>query len=146
MGAVLTCSLMAMEAQPNAQDPVVEARMIHISEELRCLVCQNESLASSHAKLAEDLREEVRSLIRQNKSDDEIKAFLISRYGDFVLYRPTVKPMTWVLWFGPFVLLLAALTTLVIYLRQRQRQAPTTAWSDEELQKAEQLLKDGGST
>jgi cytochrome c-type biogenesis protein CcmH len=136
---------MAMEAAPNAQDPVVEARMVHISEELRCMVCQNESLASSHAELAGDLREEVRSLIRQNKTDDEIKAFLITRYGDFVLYRPAVKPMTWALWFGPFVLLLVALTAMVMYLRQRQGQAPSAVWSDEDLKKAERLLKDGES-
>jgi len=141
----LAGSLMAKEAEPNAQDPVVEARMVHISEELRCMVCQNESLASSHAELAGDLREEVRSLIRQNKTDDEIKAFLITRYGDFVLYRPTVKPMTWALWFGPFVLLLVALTAMLMYLRQRQRQAPQTSWTDEQLKKAERLLKDGES-
>lgn len=141
----LTFPLMAMEAAPNAQDPVVEARMVHISEELRCMVCQNESLASSHAELAADLREEVRSLIRQNKTDDEIKAFLISRYGDFVLYRPAVKPMTWALWFGPFVLLLAALTAMVMYLRQRQKTLPQAGWTDEELKKAERLLKDGES-
>ncbi|WP_350294706.1 cytochrome c-type biogenesis protein [Limnohabitans sp. Rim8] len=141
----LAGSLMAREAEPSAQDPVVEARMVHISEELRCMVCQNESLASSHAELAGDLREEVRSLIRQNKTDDEIKAFLITRYGDFVLYRPTVKPMTWALWFGPFVLLLLALTAMVMYLRQRQRQTPQAGWTDEELKKAERLLKDGES-
>jgi len=141
----LTSPLMAMEAAPNAQDPGVEARMVHISEELRCMVCQNESLASSHAELAADLREEVRSLIRQNKTDDEIKAFLISRYGDFVLYRPAVKPMTWALWFGPFVLLLVALTAMVMYLRQRQGQAPSAVWTDEDLKKAERLLKDGES-
>jgi cytochrome c-type biogenesis protein CcmH len=136
---------MAMEAAPNAEDPVVEARMVHISEELRCMVCQNESLASSHAELAADLREEVRSLIRQNKTDDEIKAFLITRYGDFVLYRPAVKPMTWALWFGPFVLLLVALTAMVMSLRQRQKTVPQAGWTDEELKKAERLLKDGES-
>ena len=134
-----------MEAAPNAEDPVVEARMVHISEELRCMVCQNESLASSHAELAADLREEVRSLIRQNKTDDEIKAFLITRYGDFVLYRPAVKPMTWALWFGPFVLLLVALTGMVMYLRQRQKTVLQAGWTDEELKKAERLLKDGES-
>jgi cytochrome c-type biogenesis protein CcmH len=134
-----------MEAAPNAQDPVVEARMVHISEELRCMVCQNESLASSHAELAADLREEVRSLIRQNKTDVEIKAFLISRYGDFVLYRPAVKPMTWALWFGPFVLLLVALTAMLMYLRQRQKTLLQAGWTDEELKKAERLLKDGES-
>jgi cytochrome c-type biogenesis protein CcmH len=141
----LISPVMAGEAAPSAQDPVLEARLIHISEELRCLVCQNESLASSHAELANDLREEVRNLIRQKKSDAEIKDFLITRYGDFVLYRPAVKPMTWALWFGPFALLAMALTALVMYLRQRQRQAPQAAWTDEELKKAERLLKDGES-
>jgi cytochrome c-type biogenesis protein CcmH len=140
IGAVL-----ALEATPNAQDPVVEARMIHISEELRCLVCQNESLASSHAELAGDLREEVRGLIRQNKSDNEIKEFLITRYGDFVLYRPAVKPVTWALWFGPFALLAVALFATGLYLRQRQRLHAPLAWTAEEMKKAEQLLKDGES-
>jgi cytochrome c-type biogenesis protein CcmH len=86
---------MAREAQPMAEDPQVEARLVVIADELRCLVCQNESLASSHAELAEDLRREVRKLIRDNKSDAEIKTYLVERYGDFVLYRPKVKPLTW---------------------------------------------------
>ncbi len=143
--AVCTGPARALEASPNAQDPVVEARMIRISEELRCLVCQNESLASSHAELAGDLREEVRGLIRQNKSDEDIKDFLIARYGDFVLYRPAVKPVTWALWFGPFALLIAAVAGVAVYLRQRQRLATASSWSAEELQKAEQMLKDGES-
>ncbi|WP_199172484.1 cytochrome c-type biogenesis protein [Limnohabitans sp. 15K] len=145
IGPLLACSAMATEAQPTAQDPVVEARLVNISGDLRCLVCQNESLASSHAKLADDLREEVRSLIKKNQTDEEIKTFLTARYGDFVLYRPVVKPMTWALWFGPFVLLLVALAAMLVYLRQRQRQAPASAWTDEELKKAERLLKDGES-
>jgi cytochrome c-type biogenesis protein CcmH len=145
IGPLLAGSAMATEAQPTAQDPVVEARLVNISGDLRCLVCQNESLASSHAKLADDLREEVRSLIKKNQSDDQIKEFLTARYGDFVLYRPVVKPMTWALWFGPFALLVLALTAMLIYLRQRQRQAPASAWTDEELKKAERLLKDGES-
>ena len=145
LALLLTCcsaTPWALEATPNAQDPVVEARMIHISEELRCLVCQNESLASSHAELAGDLREEVRGLIRQDKTDAEIKDFLITRYGDFVLYRPAVKPLTWVLWFGPFALLIGALVAAALYLRERQRRHTPCAWTAEELKKAEQLLKD----
>ena len=90
------------EAAPLAEDPVVEARLIEISQELRCLVCQNESLAGSRADLAQDLRREVRGLIKQGKTDAEIKTFLVDRYGDFVLYRPPVKPSTWLLWAGPF--------------------------------------------
>ena len=129
------------EAAPLAEDPVVEARLIEISQELRCLVCQNESLASSHAELADDLRREVRGLIRAGKSDTEIKSFLVSRYGDFVLYRPEVKPLTWVLWFGPFVLLLVGLWVLVRYVRARKAQVAPVALSDEQRRRAQDLLR-----
>jgi cytochrome c-type biogenesis protein CcmH len=131
----------AREAAPLAEDPAVESRLIEISQELRCLVCQNESLASSRAELADDLRREVRELIREEKSDEEIKAFLVSRYGDFVLYRPEVKPLTWVLWFGPFILLLVGVFVLVRYVRQRRAQVPSTTLSDEERRRAQDLLK-----
>jgi len=132
----------AGEASPMAEDPVVEARLVHISSELRCLVCQNESLSSSRAELADDLRREVRDLIRANKSDQEIKDFLVSRYGDFVLYRPEVKPLTWVLWFGPFVVLLVAAIFLLAYLRQRRLVVQPEALSDADRARVEQLLKD----
>ena len=129
------------EARLMAEDPKLEARLVDISQELRCLVCQNESLASSHAELADDLRNEVRELIRTGKSDQEIKDFLVARYGDFVLYRPEVKPLTWVLWFGPFLLLLVAAIFLGVYLRQRRALAAPVALSDEERERAKQLLK-----
>ena len=129
------------EARLMAEDPKLEARLVDISQELRCLVCQNESLASSHAELADDLRNEVRELIRTGKSDQEIKDFLVARYGDFVLYRPEVKPLTWVLWFGPFLLLLVAAIFLGVYLRQRLALASPAALSDEERERAQQLLK-----
>jgi cytochrome c-type biogenesis protein CcmH len=129
------------EAAPLADNPTIEARMVGIAEELRCLVCQNESLASSHAELAEDLRREVRDLIAQGKTDQEIKDYLVARYGDFVLYKPQVKPLTWVLWFGPFVLLLLAVLGVGMYLRQRRALVQTTVLSDEERARAEQLLK-----
>ena len=132
----------ADEASPMAEDPVVEARLVHISQELRCMVCQNESLSSSRAELADDLRREVRDLIRANKSDQEIKDFLVSRYGDFVLYRPEVKPLTWVLWFGPFVVLLMAAIFLLAYLRQRRLAVHPQALSDTDRARVEQLLKD----
>lgn len=132
----------AGEASPMAEDPVVEARLVHISQELRCMVCQNESLSSSRAELADDLRREVRDLIRANKSDQEIKDFLVSRYGDFVLYRPDVKPLTWVLWFGPFVVLLMAAIFLLAYLRQRRLAVHPQALSDADRARVEQLLKD----
>jgi len=119
-GLLLTPGLWAGEAAPMAEDPQVEARLVAIAEELRCLVCQNESLASSHAELAEDLRREVRKLIREDKTDAQIKTYLVERYGDFVLYRPQVKPLTWPLWFGPFVMLLVAVWGLWRYLRLRK--------------------------
>ena len=93
------------EAAPLAQDPVVEARLVGLSQELRCLVCQNESLASSHAELADDLRREVRDLIRQGKTDQEVKDFLVARYGDVILMKPPVQPDTWLLWLAPFLVL-----------------------------------------
>jgi len=136
--------LQAKEAAPLAEDPVLEKRLIHISEELRCLVCQNESLASSRAELANDLREEVRKLIRQDKSDSQIKEYLVTRYGDFVLYKPEVKPLTWVLWFGPFLLLVLAILGMAYYLRQRQgTQTGQPVLSDEDRRKVQEILKSG---
>ena len=132
----------ARDAVSLVDDPIEEARLVHISQELRCVVCQNESLSSSRAELADDLRREVRDLSRANKSDQEIKDFLVSRYGDFVLYRPEVKPLTWVLWFGPFVVLLIAGIFLLVYLRQRRATVQPQVLSDNERARVEQLLKD----
>lgn len=131
----------AGEAVPLAEDPVVEQRLIAISEELRCLVCQNESLAGSRADLAQDLRREIRTLIKAGKSDAEIMEFLVSRYGDFVRYRPPVKPVTWMLWFGPFVLLLGAVFLLVRMVR-RQRSGPAPVLDAAQREKAQSLLQD----
>lgn len=134
-------SALAREAAPLADDPAVEKRLIAISEELRCLVCQNESLAGSQAELAKDLREEVRGLIKQGKSDDEVKDFLVSRYGDFVLYRPQIKPSTYLLWAGPFLLLFVGLFALIRFLKRRNQAVVDTPLSDEEKKRAEALLK-----
>ena len=140
----LACSFAAAnEAKPLAEDPAVEQRLIRISEDIRCLVCQNESLAGSRADLANDLRREIRKLIREGKTDAEITDFLVSRYGDFVLYRPPVKPLTWVLWFGPFLLLLGGVVFLIRFLRQRQQAhaaVAETPLSDEERRRAKALL------
>ncbi|MDD2808592.1 cytochrome c-type biogenesis protein [Rhodoferax sp.] len=140
----LHCALSAQanEAAPLAEDPVVEQRLITIAEELRCLVCQNESLAGSRADLANDLRREVRSLIKSGKSDAEIKEFLVSRYGDFVLYRPPVKPTTWLLWFGPLLLLLGAIWLLIGIIRNGQKQANTPALDAAQRAKAQALLQE----
>lgn len=117
----------AGEAQPLAQDPVVEKRLNAISENLRCLVCQNESLAGSRADLAEDLRREVRNLIVAGKSDKEIIDFLVARYGDYVLYDPPFKATTLLLWVGPFVLLAGGLIGLIVFLRRRSKQPVSSA-------------------
>ena len=140
----LQCALSsyAGEATPLAEDPVVEQRMISISEELRCLVCQNESLAGSRADLAQDLRRELRELIKANKTDAEIMDYMVSRYGDFVRYRPAVKPITWLLWFGPFLLLIGAIVMLVRMVRSNQRGAESPVLDAAQRKKAQSLLKD----
>ena len=139
---VLATGAIGKEAAPLAEDETVEKRLVNIAEELRCLVCQNESLAGSRADLAEDLRREVRSLIKQGKTDQEVKDFLVSRYGDFVLYEPPVKPTTWLLWGGPFLLLVIGVAALISYLRRRSGQVRQAALTQEEREHAEALLKD----
>jgi len=140
----LQCALSsyAGEATPLAEDPVVEQRMIAISEELRCLVCQNESLAGSRADLAKDLRRELRTLIKANKTDAEIMEYMVSRYGDFVRFRPPVKPVTWLLWFGPFLLLIGAVVMSVRLVRRNQRSDGPPALDPAQRAKAQSLLKD----
>ncbi|MBU3626523.1 cytochrome c-type biogenesis protein CcmH [Polynucleobacter sp. JS-Safj-400b-B2] len=130
----------ANEAAPLADDPVTEQRLISISEEMRCLVCQNESLAGSRSDLANDLRREIRILIKEGKSDDQIRSFMVERYGDFVLYRPPVKPVTWLLWIGPFVILGLGIVGLLMYLRRRNSSVPTIALTDADNQKIDAML------
>jgi cytochrome c-type biogenesis protein CcmH len=125
--SLLALASHAKEAVPLAEDPVVEQRLIAISEDMRCLVCQNESLAASRSDLAQDLRRELRELIRQGKSDEEIKTFMVSRYGDFVLYKPPVKPTTWLLWIGPFVLMIGAIVGFFMYVRRRSQEGDDDA-------------------
>lgn len=133
-------SAWANEAQPLAKDEAVEKRMLFISEELRCLVCQNETLAASQADLANDLRREIRSLIAAGKTDQEILDFMVARYGDFVRYRPPVKPTTWLLWGGPFLLLGGGLAALLWLLRRRRKNAATPELSAEQRALAASLL------
>jgi len=130
----------AKDAAPLADDPVTEQRLISISEEMRCLVCQNESLAGSRSDLANDLRREIRILIKEGKSDDQIRSFMVERYGDFVLYRPPVKPVTWLLWIGPFVILGLGISGLLMYLRRRNRSVPDVTLTDADNQKIDALL------
>lgn len=132
----------AGEAKELAEDPKVEKRMVALAENLRCLVCQNESLASSHAELAEDLRREVREQIRAGKSDKEITDYLVTRYGDFVLYEPPMKSYTVLLWFGPFALLFGGAGFLFYQLRKRRKAVPETELTPEAQRQAAALLND----
>jgi cytochrome c-type biogenesis protein CcmH len=124
MLALLASVAWAGKMEPTAaQSDPLSARLKKLETELRCLVCQNQTLADSNADLAEDLRREVRELAVAGKSDDEIRAYLVSRYGDFVLYSPPVKPITWLLWFGPFVLLVGGGGLGWTIVRRRARAA-----------------------
>ena len=137
----LSAQVVAQEAKPLADDPELEKRVMNLSQELRCLVCQNETLAASQADLAVDLRREIREQMKAGQSDKEIIAFLTARYGDFVLYRPPVRPTTYLLWFGPFVLMVIGLGLLYRYLKQRRELIVQQPLSPEERRRAEELLK-----
>ena len=138
--SLLVPAAFGKEAQPTGEDPAVEQRLHKLSQELRCLVCQNETLADSRADLAEDLRGEIREQIKAGKSDKEIITFLTDRYGQFILYRPRVTPMTYLLWFGPFVLLAGGLWILFHYIRQRRDLVTEKPLTADEHRRAEELL------
>lgn len=133
----------AKEAQPLADDPVLEKRMMALAENLRCLVCRNETIASSHAPLAADLREQIREQMRAGKSDQEILAFMTERYSDYVLFRPPVKMTTYLLWFGPFVLLGVGVVVQYLYLKRRRERLKEKPLSEAERKRVEALLGDG---
>jgi len=133
-------SATAAEAQPVSDDPVLEQRVLQLSNELRCLVCQNQTIADSQAELAVDLRNQVRVQLRQGKSEAEILDYMVERYGDFVRYRPPVKMQTLVLWIGPFVLLAGGMFALLRYLRRRRQMPDTDDVSQRRLDEAVQLL------
>ena len=139
VGALLVPAV-AKDAKPVADDPKLEERVMNISRELRCLVCQNETLADSRADLAVDLRNQIREQMKGGKSDEEVIAFVTARYGDFVLYRPPIRPTTYLLWFGPFILLLAGLVFLFRYVRQRRELIVDTPLTAGERRRAEELL------
>jgi cytochrome c-type biogenesis protein CcmH len=141
----LPFAAMANEAKPLAEDPVLEQRMIALSENLRCLVCQNESLAGSRADLAQDLRQEIREQMRAGKSDEQVIDYLTQRYGDFVLYNPPVKPLTWLLWFGPFALLIGAVGGLYTYIKRRGGRPVDEPLSEEEKKRVADLLGNNGN-
>ena len=113
----------AAEALPASDNPELEARVMKISNELRCLVCQNETIAASHAELAVDLRRQVREMLQNGQNEQQVVDYMTARYGDFVLYRPPFKPLTALLWMGPAVMVVVGLGTLFVVLRRRSRLA-----------------------
>src|SRR4026208_2215513 len=129
------------EEEVPSDDPVIEQRLQNLSKELRCLQCQNQTLADSPAGLAADLRREIRKEIKAGKSDKEIIAFLTQRYGDFILYNPPVKATTYLLWFGPFVGLLAGMWGLCRYLGRRKKMISDKPLTVAERKEAEDLLR-----
>jgi cytochrome c-type biogenesis protein CcmH len=138
---LVTSALIAGEAAPAAQDPALEKRVTALAEELRCLVCQNQSLADSNADLAIDLKNQVREKIKQGMTDQQIVAYMVERYGDFVLYRPPVKATTFLLWFGPLLLLIGSLGAL-FYRLSRHPKTPPAELSESEHARAAALLAD----
>ena len=130
----------AADAVPTEMDPVKAARAVKLAEQLRCLVCQNQSIAESNAELANDLRGQIREQIAAGRSDDEIVAYMVNRYGDFVLYRPPLKATTALLWAGPALLLVGGALVLARNVRRRQTTAEV-ALTDDERARAEALLR-----
>lgn len=137
---LLASAAVAKQAVPTAADPLLEKRVHEITSELRCLVCQNQTIADSNAELAVDLKNQVREMVDSGRSDSEIMDYMVQRYGDFVLYRPPVKGATFLLWAGPFLLLAIGLLVLAITLRRRnavlQDDAPISAEDSERIRSA----------
>lgn len=142
LAALLGVASVSLRAELPAADPVLEARMVKLTEELRCLVCQNQSIAESNADLAQDLRREVRELLAAGKSDADVREFMVARYGDFVLYDPPLKRSTLVLWVGPGLLFAAALGGLLWQIARRRRLREA-APDPEALARARALLNEG---
>jgi len=130
----------AKEAVPLAEDPELEKKVNEITSELRCLVCQNQTIADSHAGLAIDLKNQVREMVREGKTQKDINEYMVARYGDFVRYRPPMEPKTYLLWVGPFLLLVGGILLLMFNLKKRKAVVADTPLSEEEHQKLESLL------
>lgn len=131
----------SQEASPLETNAVVEVQVQRLSEELRCLVCQNQTLADSHAELAQDLKQEIREMATKGMSDQAIIDYLVARYGDFVRYRPPLKATTALLWLGPFALLLAGAIGLVVMLRRREKMTVDAPLSADEVRQVSELLE-----
>jgi cytochrome c-type biogenesis protein CcmH len=141
MNKLVLCVLLAVTPLLfAAADPVLDQRALAIAQELRCLVCQNQTIADSDAALAVDLRKQVREKLALGMSDRDVRNFMVERYGDFILYRPPVKSTTWFLWFGPFLMLAACLIVLGLKLKRRAHAQPTVALSEAERERVAALL------
>ena len=140
MKKILFLALFIFSSLLFAMDPVEyrsaeeEQRFRNLAAELRCVMCQNQSLADSNAMIAKDLRLELLSLIREGKSDDEIKQFMVSRYTDFVLYEPPIRPSTWLLWFGPLLILVIGAGSIFVIVRKRSIAMPVNTVLDDDKQ------------
>jgi len=141
LALLLTLPALAEEAQPVGGDPAIEQRMDNLAQDLRCLVCQNESLAASHADLAQDLRKDIRKQMEMGKSDKQIIQYLTDRYGDFVLYRPPLRSYTVLLWFGPALFLLLGAGIWYFALRKRRDIKVTEQVSADAMKQAADLLE-----
>jgi cytochrome c-type biogenesis protein CcmH len=140
LGLFVPVLLSAQEARPVASDPALEKKVITLSNELRCLVCQNQTIADSNAELAVDLRNQVRKQLSEGKTDREILDYMVQRYGEFVLYRPPLSYKTILLWAGPFALLLIAMFILVQQIRLRHKRLASEEFDQTDLTRARKLL------
>jgi cytochrome c-type biogenesis protein CcmH len=140
LGLMLAGSVLAKEAVPADPNPALEKRAMALEEQLRCLVCQNQTIADSHAELAIDLKKEIREKLKAGMSENQIKQFLVARYGDFVLYNPPIKATTVPLWFGPFALLIAAVAGLFYYIMRRRRSVASQPLSAAEQARVQAML------
>ncbi|MFQ5487313.1 MAG: cytochrome c-type biogenesis protein [Gammaproteobacteria bacterium] len=141
--SVFATATMAKEAAPLVADPVIEARMAALGSQLRCLVCQGQSIAESDSGFANDVRREMRIMMEQGRSDVEVTDFLVQRYGDFILFKPPMNAATALLWLGPFILVLLAGSVLFITLKRRRRQTADEQLTAEQIRRAEALLDSG---
>ena len=119
--------------------PETEKVFHKLSEEIRCLVCQNQNIAESNADLAKDLRLEIYTMLSEGKTEDEIVDFMVERYGDYVLYRPPFKPMTWLLWFGPAIIFVIGLIFVVRFMKSQNLNTETQSLSEEDLERIKDL-------
>jgi cytochrome c-type biogenesis protein CcmH len=140
LSLIVAGSVLAREAPTVAADPLLEKRAMALAEELRCLVCQNQTIADSHAELAVDLKNQIREKLKAGMSEAQIVDYMVARYGDFVLYRPPVKATTLPLWIGPFALLFAALAGLFYYIVRRKRTPPAQPLSEADEARVRSLL------